>query len=466
MAEITEQKDSEAQKKEEKSGVDITAVREKILSKYAQAGLNDKDAAEKADTFLRQHAFRPHAAEIDPQLAGLMERAAEAARQQAAERELAEEKTEAAAPVSKVEEKNAAPEVKTPAGNAKNGSEKTQDEEKDAPVFTFGTEQTADKENQKAAGQEAADMDELYDQLMRTAWKNKFMQFEDEEENKEKGLKHRCPFSQIQSMIVQKEGEKLSYVAMKLNSGALIENKPNSVNMNYTREVPSFEDCMTMVRVGMEKGWKSAKLNGPEEYKAQMYLAMRAMGIKAIGYAPTEALEKKGDELAAQYKKDREHAESMDRRYPALEEARGDLNIEEVDAERYKVIRAKAEASREKTAENVKSAEPAAKTATTEKTAEADRSKTDSLKPNALNDKLPEEKKAELSGKFDKMVATLREQHPNVAKPADFKGKSPADLLKAYGNALTVVKKAEVKGSAKATSNALNVMRNHSGEGR
>ena len=75
---------------EEEKKNDITSSREKILSKYAQAGLTDKDAAEKADAFLREHAFRPNAAEIDPQMVGLMERAAEAARQQAEEKKLAE----------------------------------------------------------------------------------------------------------------------------------------------------------------------------------------------------------------------------------------------------------------------------------------------------------------------------------------------------------------------------------------
>ena len=372
--------------------------------------------------------------------------------------------------------------------------------EKDAPVFSAG-ESLQSKVPAENAEEATESAEELEAQLLNTAWKNKFMHFENDEENEkaEADKRRTLPFSQLQPETIEKH-DKPASVSMKTETGATVENASKRVHLNYEGDKPSFEDCMTMVRLGMEKGWKSAKLEGSEEYKAQMYLAMRAMGMKAIGYTPSPELEKQGDELAAQHAPDRDRAEKMDKRYPSLDKARDGAEFDKVDAKQYKAIRDRADeidagkanqAEEAKTAapveeekaaapvEEVKVAAPAAKEkavapAEEAKVADADEEeKAATLETpsaemaNASAEKTPEEKKAELSGKFEKMVSALREQHPYVARKQDLdlQGKSPAEFLKAYGKALNSVKESEAKGQPnKLNANIMSAMRNRSGK--
>ena len=363
--------------------------------------------------------------------------------------------------------------------------ENAQSDEKDVPVFSGG-QFVPQKENQQESEET---LDDLEAQLLRTAWKNKFMAFEDEEANegKAKDQWHYCPFGQCLPDTIKKN-KNPPYVSMKLKSGATVTNASKQVNMDY-KGSPSFEDCMTMARIGMEKGWKTAKLEGSEEYKAKMYLAMRVMGIKAIGYTPSPELEKQGDELAAKHEQDRTHAEDMDQRYPALDKARGDIPFEKVDAKKYAEIRAKAN---ENQAESLQKAgkEEAGKTSVSsqmkgmasemahetgadnslfskklndlnsenEADAEAAMNKflTKGTFKKILNgyDKLPDEKKEELAGKFEKMVGNLVEKHPQIATKLAYdlsnsnknNGSGPAKMVQAYGAALNSVKEAEAKG--------------------
>ncbi len=174
-----------------------------------------------------------------------------------------------------------------------------------------------------------ADSGDLLAQMMDTAFKNRYMMVEDVNNDPN----HLCPFGQLKSNTVKDKSDDKDdpRVSMQLNSGATLVNRPNRVHIKYTTKVDyddngnevrspqvSFEDCMAAVRVGMEKGWTSATLNGPDAYKEQMYLAMRAMGMKVVGYQPSAELQKQGDELAAQYVADRRHADFTDQRYPAI----------------------------------------------------------------------------------------------------------------------------------------------------
>ena len=403
---------------------------------------------------------------------------------------------EAKAPV---EEEKEGKESADPAAKAKAGKEA----EEDAPVFSAGPDKSFlnEKQEEKDDQEKNAELEELKEQLLRTAWKNKFLALEDEEANE--GLaddkKHLCPFGQIlpDSLKINKDP---AYATMKTEKGSTLLNASKRVHMDYEGDKPSFEDCIAMARLGMEKGWKTAKLEGSEEYKAQMYLAMRAMGIKAIGYTPSPELEKQGDEMAAQYKQDREHAESMDQRYPALEEARGDTKFKNVDLDKYKEIRAKAEGK--DTAEQTKDAKeaeaPAAEKPAKEaeapapekpakeaeapaaekpaKEAEAPAAEKPAKEAPAVG-KVPEGKKAELNGKFDQMVSKMAQQHPGFSSNLLFglsktetkeKTPSPSDLLKAYGNAMASVKKAEAKEATNKVdlSKVMNAAKNRSGEGR
>ncbi|GEM_PF-3135628 len=194
---------------------------------------------------------------------------------------------------------------------------------------------TADNANAGTAGKTAArtagkaDSGDLLAQMMDTAFKNRYMMVEDVNNDPN----HLCPFGQLKSNTVKDESDDKDdpRVSMQLNTGATLVNRPNRVHIKYTTKVDydeggneirspqvSFEDCMAAVRLGMEKGWTSATLNGPDAYKEQMYLAMRAMGMRVVGYQPSAELQKQGDELAAQYVADRRHADFTDQRYPAI----------------------------------------------------------------------------------------------------------------------------------------------------
>ena len=187
----------------------------------------------------------------------------------------------------------------------------------------------ADAADKAARTSGKADSGDLLAQMMDTAFKNRYMMVEDVNNDPN----HLCPFGQLKSNTVKDESDDKDdpRVSMQLNTGATLVNRPNRVHIKYTTKVDydeggneirspqvSFEDCMAAVRLGMEKGWTSATLNGPDAYKEQMYLAMRAMGMKVVGYQPSAELQKQGDELAAQYVADRRHADFTDQRYPAI----------------------------------------------------------------------------------------------------------------------------------------------------
>ena len=199
-------------------------------------------------------------------------------------------------------------------------------------------ENTPTTENGPAA--EPAKTSDLKQQLLNTAFKNRYMLVEAENEEPQR----MCPFAQLKVRTIEdkSDDEKNPYVKMELESGNRIYNRPNQVDVHYETFVTkdengqtvrkpqiTFEDCMAAVRVGMEKGWTSATLSGPDAYKEQMYLAMCAMGMKVVGYEPSEELKKEGERLAKLHAVDRDHAASVDQRFDALEAARKEAGIKE-----------------------------------------------------------------------------------------------------------------------------------------
>ena len=174
--------------------------------------------------------------------------------------------------------------------------------------------------------------DDLLEQMMNTAFKNRYMMLEDVENDPS----HLCPFRQFKtSTLKDNSGDKKNpYVKMDLESGARVYNRPGQIDVHYdTKEGEdphvSFEDALALVRLGQEKGWTSANLEGPKEYKEQMFLAMYTLGMKVHGdFIPSEELLKKAEEMRKKYLADAEHAASIDQRFGAIEEKRKAAGIE------------------------------------------------------------------------------------------------------------------------------------------
>ncbi len=148
-----------------------------------------------------------------------------------------------------------------------------------------------------------------------------------------------CPYSQIKcASLIEATDKKNPFVQATLSpSGSTLINMPDKINLKFDTKINrkgekntqlTLEDCMAMVRMGMEKGWTSATLSGPPEFKAQMYLAMRAMGMEPVGYTPSPDLEKQGDAMFKSNAQNREHNASIDRRFPEMEAARKAAGVE------------------------------------------------------------------------------------------------------------------------------------------
>ena len=196
-------------------------------------------------------------------------------------------------------------------------------------------------------GQEET-LEDLEAQMWRTAWKNKYMSFEQEEEEPDKPFAF--AFCQPTSIKINKTPP---YVTMKLESGTKLTNSANGISMDYKGH-PTFQDALTMVRLGAEKGWKAAKIDPDTspEFQEQMYLAMCAMGMKVTNFEQLnlpDSIKEEGEKMAEAFKADRQRAESIDKRYADLDAARKkampDMTeakaFEKLDAEKYKEIATK-----------------------------------------------------------------------------------------------------------------------------
>ena len=195
--------------------------------------------------------------------------------------------------------------------------------------FTFGN--TAENENTNTASN-TNETDDLVEQMMNTAFKNRYLMLEDVENDPS----HLCPFRQFKtSTLVDNSSDKKNpYVRMDLETGARVYNRPGQIDVHYdTKEGEdfhiSFEDALALVRLGQEKGWTSANLEGPQEYKEQMFLAMYTLGMEVHGdFIPSKKLLKEAEAKRQQYQADAQHAASIDQRFDAIEKERKAAGIE------------------------------------------------------------------------------------------------------------------------------------------
>ena len=195
---------------------------------------------------------------------------------------------------------------------------------------------------------------DLMEQVQITALKNRYMEMEAQADNG-----RYSPFSVMEYDSIKASNDKKNpYVVVEMHeSGAKIYNRPDRIDLHYKSTYEegsngkrtqaasqlSFEDCMAMVRLGMEKGWTATTLSGPPEFQAQMYLACRALGMEVKGYQPTEELMKQGDAKWAENAVARDHAQSMDQRFPRLEDERqaANLGYDGINQEFVKDLKAK-----------------------------------------------------------------------------------------------------------------------------
>ncbi len=188
----------------------------------------------------------------------------------------------------------------------------------------------ADDKANAAQGQDSASLDQLHAEMEAVAAKINYHMSEQDEF---------CPYSTIKcSSFVESKDEKNPFVQATMRpSGSTLINMPDKINIKFNTVVETdgkqntqltLEDCMAMVRMGMEKGWTSATLSGPPEFKKQMYLAMRAMGMEPVGYTPSAELAKQGDAMFKSNAQNREHNASIDKRFPEMESERKAAGVE------------------------------------------------------------------------------------------------------------------------------------------
>lgn len=211
-------------------------------------------------------------------------------------------------------------------------------------TFSAAENDSADKEKNKKENKDntAAPVIEtdLLKQLKNVAMLNRYYGFEAEKDTPPR----KSPFQAVTKAAKSPAGVKPPYASAELSSGAKLFNRPNSVDMIYKTRLTqdgeektqlSFEDCMTMVRLGQQKGWTAAKLTGPREFQEQMYLACRAMGMPVKDFQPSPELQELGDKKEKEHQATREHVKSLDARFPQMEAERAakKLSYNDVDYE-------------------------------------------------------------------------------------------------------------------------------------
>lgn len=271
----------------------------------------------------------------------------EAAPEKAPVKMLEDAEAEKAAREKAAAEAEKAAKAKAEAEKAAAEAEKTKAEKPaDEQVGTFGAAEadSKDKDKKKGKGDKAPVIEnDLLKQVQNVAMLNRYYGFEAEKDSPPRPN----PFQTITKAEKSPKGVKPPYAYAELASGAKMYNRPDSVDMVYKTQIMqdgsensqlSFEDCMTMVRLGQQKGWTAAKLTGPKEFREQMYLACRAMGMPVKDFQPSPELQKLGDEKEAMHEATRAHVKNLDARFPQMEAERknnklsyNDVNYEFMD---------------------------------------------------------------------------------------------------------------------------------------
>ena len=123
------------------------------------------------------------------------------------------------------------------------------------------------------------------------------------------------------------------------------------------KKEPTLDECMTLVRLGQQKGWTSIRISGSPAFQKQMYLACRSLGMPTKDFVPTPEMLKEGadlesafnskDKLLPQSAEDKE-AGKPEMREPMLTERCADLDGRFYALEKIR----KAQPAREATAED------------------------------------------------------------------------------------------------------------------
>lgn len=116
---------------------------------------------------------------------------------------------------------------------------------------------------------------------------------------------------------------------MDLENGNTLINSTNRMELvvrskEGEKKEPTLEECMTLVRLGQQKGWTSIRITGSPAFQKQMYLACRSLGMPTKDFVPTPEMLKEGAELENAFNsKDKtlpQSAEDTEARNPEMRE--------------------------------------------------------------------------------------------------------------------------------------------------
>ncbi|MBR1946116.1 MAG: hypothetical protein IJ846_07490 [Alphaproteobacteria bacterium] len=217
-----------------------------------------------------------------------------------------------------------------------NGPDGPDDPDNDKPGkedgFTFGEHLGEVKDG---------NLTELEEELWRTAWKNKLLDFDHTEKDPE------FPLSQCRPGTIHTIRKDPPIVGMDLESGAKLLNSSNKVCLDHSEDLKE-SDVMTMVRLGKEKGITSAKIDpsASPEFKRLTYIEMLAQGIAVenagqLGFTKEqlEELQKAAEKKKETYEKDFQRAEELDGNYSKLGLENDAEKFEKFEKKDYKKLK-------------------------------------------------------------------------------------------------------------------------------
>ncbi|MCQ2914647.1 MAG: hypothetical protein MJ247_05585 [Alphaproteobacteria bacterium] len=112
--------------------------------------------------------------------------------------------------------------------------------------------------------------------------------------------------------------------------------------LNGKTAVPTLNDCLTMVRMGQMKGWDFATIDGSDEFKKQMYIACRVLGMPTKDFVPTPEMIMAADEACSQLQSPdklghtiNDYVADLDNRYPKIQAKHADEPAEPKLVEKY-----------------------------------------------------------------------------------------------------------------------------------
>ena len=154
------------------------------------------------------------------------------------------------------------------------------------------------------------------------------------------GSRAKPPYASPFESVTETRQGKTGAGLLDLKNGNRIVNNPKRIDLilmssDGNRKEPTFAECMTLVRLGQQKGWTSIRLKGSPEFQKQMYLACRALGMPTKDFVPTEEMLKMGAEMEHAYNckenvlpqtKEQQDGNEPERRVPTLIERCDDLD--------------------------------------------------------------------------------------------------------------------------------------------